>query len=129
MEEVKLSYVIIGYEEPVIYRRYTRPTVLSGEQVIECAEITNRLTGNKPYVVLADTRTQIDLTPEAHKVSVKLQQEIKATAQAVLVNWVGQRLVVNAFMEISKPPYPMKAFTDEKEAIKWLMKQWKKRTN
>ena len=127
MKEVKLSYVTIVYKEPIIYRRYTRSVIMGPKEIIECTEATNKLTNLKPYLAMVDTRVQIDLTPEGHKTSIELQQKIKTVAQAVLVNRVGERLVVKAFTEVSKPPYPMEVFTDEDKAVAWLMKQWEAR--
>lgn len=127
MKEIKLSYVTIVYKEPIIYRWYTKPVIMGPKEILECTEATNKLTDHKPYVALVDTRIQIDLTPEGHKISIELQQKIKAVAQAVLVNRVGERLVVKAFTEVSKPPYPIEVFTEEDKAIAWLMKQWEAR--
>lgn len=128
MEEIKLSYVTITYKEPIIYRRYTKSVLMGAKEIIECTEATNKLTNLKPYVAMVDTRIQIDLTPDGHKISIELQKNIKAVAQAVLVNRVGERLVVKAFTEVSKPPYPMEVFTEEDKAIEWLMKQWASRS-
>ncbi len=127
MKEVKLSYVTITYKAPIVYRRYTKSIVMGPEEILECTKITNDLTGLKPYLALVDTRIQILLTPEGHKISAELQQKIKSVAQAVLVRSLGERLVIKAFIEASKPSYPINAFTDENEAVVWLMKQWKER--
>jgi hypothetical protein len=127
MKEIKLSYVTIVYKEPIIYRRYTKSVIMGPEEILECTEATNNLTNLKPYLALVDTRIQINLTPEGHKISIELQQKIKTVAQAVLVNGVGERLVVKAFTAVSKPPYPMEVFTDEDKAVEWLMKQWEAR--
>lgn len=127
MEEIKLSYVTIEYKEPIVYRRYTKSVVMGPQEILECTEATNKLTNFKPYLAMVDTRIQINLTPAGHKISEELQKKIKAVAQAVLVNSVGERLVVKAFTEVSKPPYPIEVFTDEVKAVAWLMKQWEAR--
>ncbi len=127
MKEVKLEYVIISYKAPIIYRRYTKSIIMGPKEILECTEITNDFTNLKPYLAFVDTRIQINLTSEGHRISIELQKKIKAVAQAVLVNRVGERLVVKAFTEVSKPPYPMEVFTEEDKAVEWLMKQWETR--
>lgn len=39
---------------------------------------------------------------------------------AVVINSSLSRIIANLFMKFSKPPFPVKLFTDEDKAIEWL---------
>lgn len=41
-------------------------------------------------------------------------------AEAILVNNAGIRLLANFYQKMNKPPVPVKVFTDEEKAIKWV---------
>ena len=45
------------------------------------------------------------------------------TASALLVESALSRMIGNIFLTINKPDVPVKLFTNEQEAKKWLMEQ------
>jgi len=56
---------------------------------------------------------------EFHASSAKLIEIRKA--EAILVNNLGLRMLANFYNKINKPSNPVKVFTDEASAIKWMV--------
>lgn len=127
MDKVDFGYVTIEYQEPILYRRYTKSVVLDSKEIEESIIATEKLSNHKPYLALVDTRVLVDITPEGRKTGKDIQHSENVIALAVLVKWLGQRLTVKVVADLDKPPYPMEVFTDEDKAIKWLLEQKQKR--
>lgn len=121
MSEIKLAFATLTYKEPIVFIKYKDNTRLDTEKVAEILRTCNTLSGNKPFLILADITNTVDSTSEADKASADKINTANLIASAALVKLLGQRLASNAFLEVNKPPYPMRVFTDKDEAIKWLL--------
>ena len=126
MKEVKLSFATLTYKEPIIFIKYRDNVKLDTKEIHELMDGCNTLSGNKPYLLLVDITNFVDITPEGSAASVDKKITGNIIASAPLVKKLGQRLMSNVFLEVSRPPYPMRVFNDEKKAIKWLLEQHKK---
>lgn len=118
MHEIKLDYLTIEYKEPIVYHHYTRSVVIDRQKIQEINDADEKLTQGKPYLLLSDARAQIEITPEGNEAVMWTGNII---ANAVVVKWLAQRLVAKVFSEFNKPPHPFAIFTDEAEAVKWLL--------
>lgn len=79
-----------------------------------------KLTDNKKAPILVDVRESFYLlTKEAEEMAAKEEHKL---AEAILVSALHQRLIGTFFLKLShqKNKHPVKMFTSEKEAIKWL---------
>ena len=63
------------------------------------------------------------LSNEARTYASGEESNVVIAADAILVRDFGHQLSANAFMRHNKPPRPIKLFTDEKNALKWLLEQ------
>ena len=130
MTEIKLDYLTITYEEPILYHRYTKSKMIGAGEIRAILDADFKLTQGKPYVLLSDTRSQIELRPDAYEeygMAEADKRTANIVANAVIVKWLAQRLVANVFSEVNKPPHPLEIFTDEEAAVKWLKEEWQKR--
>jgi len=121
MNKVELPYMTIEYIEPVVYNRYTKDVVLDAEKVRDIGDAVERVSQGKYFLLLSDIRKQIDIPPEAHKIIKEELPKRKIIANAVVVRWLAQRLITNVYSLLVKPKHPLKVFTDEQEAMKWLL--------
>lgn len=126
MKERVLSFATLTYKEPIIFIKYRENVKLDVKEIEEMMAACNTLSGNKPYLLLANITNFVDITPEGNAASVDKKITGNIIASAPLVKKLGQRLMSNVFLEVNKPPYPMRVFNDEKKAVKWLLEQQKK---
>ncbi len=125
MKEIKTKTATFSLDK----RGFLKITFLDNHEDIDEAEVlehikaADTITGNKKMAVLADIRLGI------HNADYKAKEMIAAykmkKAEAVIINSLPQRIVVNFYLKISNKinnKFPVKLFTNEKEAIRWLMK-------
>ena len=126
MNDIQLRYASVEYKEPIVYLRFKNDVVLGAKEVLEIGEAGDKLCNHKPRLILTDARVPVDITKQGREVSSIPENYANVIANAVVVKWLAQRLIANVFMEVNKPPYPMRVFTDEKKAVNWLLEQQKK---
>ena len=92
------------------------------EHAEELTEALGSVTGGRRAPVLADIRKigtrAADRETRRHLASAEGARY--TVALAVLVNSNMTRLMANFFFRFNAPPYAMRVFIDEKEALKWL---------
>lgn len=120
-EEITLPYVTITYIHPVVYFKYKENVELGFPEVEELIKYAERLSGNKPYVTLADVRDGISITNEGKRVvaDIKNMPLFRGTA-AVVKNDIYQ-LAANFLSLFNRPGYPFRAFTSKERAVEWLL--------
>ncbi|GIV41350.1 MAG: hypothetical protein KatS3mg034_0660 [Vicingaceae bacterium] len=76
----------------------------------------------KKRLFILDVRVNYSyVDPEARRYMAKSEPVNQLRhAQAILSNSLGARLMMNFYMKIDKPPVPMKLFSNEDAAKKWL---------
>lgn len=77
-------------------------------------------TKKKKHPVIVDIRQVKNLTRDARNYFSGEEAHKYVTALAILVGSPVSRILGNFFMGMNKPLYPVKLFTDEEKAIKWL---------
>ena len=121
MSKVDLEFVSIEYREPIVYLRFKENVTLYGKEVKAIGEACKKVTNGNKYLALTDIETPLDITPEGRKASAEGKNGKNIIANAILVRRLGQRLIANVYEEVNKPPFPIKVFTEEAEAEKWLL--------
>jgi hypothetical protein len=91
-------------------------TVKDAEEVVT---VTANLSNGKPCPVLVSMGQIKSITGEARNY---LQNNTEATAVAFLVTSLVSRLVGNLLLGLSKTVIPVKMFSCEKDALRWLRK-------
>ena len=89
-------------------------------EVRELTAIAEKLSGNKPYFVFTDARTNPNVTQEGRRVAADQNEAPLNRGAAVLVNDNMMKLAINFFYGFKKPLYPFRAFTDKEKAFAWL---------
>lgn len=62
-------------------------------------------------------------TIEAIQYFSGVESENVSIADAVIINSLGQRILLNFLIKLIKGRWPIKAFADKDEALKWLIQQ------
>ena len=88
---------------------------LSGAQ--ENMAVVSRLTQGEKIPMFLDLRSGKSITREARNYYVA---QSTISALAMRVNSHLSMMIANIFIGFSTPTYPVKLFTSESEAIKWL---------
>lgn len=91
------------------------------EEAKRHVEAANKLTKSQKSLVLVDARQLMhELTEEAKKY---ISQSPNKIAEAILVKKLHQRIVANFYFKVANTfgTHPKKVFTDETEAINWLL--------
>lgn len=121
-KEIVLEYATLRYEEPIIHITFKENIELGFPETRELIFNSEKLSNNKPYFVLSDVRTNVQVTPEGKRVAANANEAILNRGCAILLNSNMLKLGINFFNEFNTPSFPFRAFTDKQEAIDWLLK-------
>lgn len=86
------------------------------EQIEAIKSINDGL--KRPF--LADARKLKKVEKEAREFYASAATGDVCEAVAIMAETRVSKVLINFFMKINKPAYPMRMFTDEEEAIEWL---------
>jgi len=89
------------------------------EEAKKTMEELRKITGGKKVCLLSDSTDSTPLNKEMRDYAAKVIPEI-AKAIAVISRSAVGKMVANLFFSIKKQPYPVKMFSDEREAKEWL---------
>ncbi len=76
--------------------------------------------GYRKYAVIVDTRAHVQTSKEAREYYADSEYNKYRVADALLVNSLAMKLVVNFFMRFHKPEIPTKMFDNLESARTWL---------
>lgn len=104
---------------------FSREKLLEGadmdvEDVQENVKIRLQLSPGTPHPALIDIRGMHGITKEAREYGTDKLMTDSTTALALVIDNLSERLIGNFFMSFTRPPYPTRLFTSDKEAAKWL---------
>jgi len=89
------------------------------ENIAGNVELVKQITGNKPVPVLI----YLSASPVPDKAARKFSTEqlpVIYSAMAMVSKPGLSKFIMNILFSLKAPPIPMKSFTDDKEAKKWL---------
>lgn len=81
------------------------------------------LTGNRRLPMLLDTRASRGLDRDARVYYVRPEAAQSLAALAMLIDSQIGRIFGNFFMSVNQPPFPLRLFTNESDALAWLKGQ------
>lgn len=121
METLEKKNCVFYIDEDRIYHNDMREgAMLSAEDIDDFLTAFDELCGEKKFVVLTDLR-KIKSVDKAFRDAMGHNRNSKYVgAVALLVASPVSRIVAQFFLSINKPFYPMKVFSNEKQAIHWL---------
>ena len=119
-EETLLQTVWLGFDKDKILRM----KILEGTRIdLTLAKIINenirRHAAGGKIAVMIDARANYSWDKDAQKYMAENSECRLATA--VITNNPITRILSNTYVKIFKPSYPVKLFSEEKEAVEWLL--------
>lgn len=92
------------------------------EDILKINETNRSIAQGKKYTLLISSEAFATITREARELSASDQFIESTLAKAILVDSLGQKLVVNFYLSINKPKIKTRMFSnsDRDSAIKWL---------
>ena len=120
-KSIELEYVTIHYDQPIIHLVFKEGAELGFPEMRELTSYAEKLSDNRPYMVLSDVRAKVSVTPEGKRIAADIKNAPLNRGSAVLVSNNMFKIAVNFFTDFKKPVFPYKAFTDKQKAITWLL--------
>lgn len=104
---------------------FLRMKVLEGVQITvdnlkEDLSVNKELTGGKKTCVLYDARPDFLITVQAREYLQTEAFNADRLATAVITNKLGVRIMVNFMTRVKKTVTPLRVFSNEETALKWL---------
>ena len=81
------------------------------------------MTQGKKFVVLIDARAEVVVSRESREWGSTEEGQKNLIAQAIVVNTLANRIVGNFIIKFHKPIAKTALFTDERNALAWLIEQ------
>jgi hypothetical protein len=108
------------YDEPIVHIIFHKNAELGFPEIKELTVQSEKLSGNRPYLVLSDVRESMEVTPQGRKLAAEAHFAPLCRGSAVIVKNQLMQLATNFFVNLRKPNYPFRAFVDRESALKWL---------
>lgn len=122
-----MPFATLVYRDPIIYIYFEKGIRIDSRGLADIREARKKLSGNKPHPTMSVLNEIVDFTPEARAIAADPEAEPGITALAVVIKWLGQRLITDVYKKIDQPVYPTETFSDEEKAAKWLLEHHDKR--
>jgi hypothetical protein len=100
--------------------RFDEGAGIEAADIDEITEAMGLLFGADLHGNLIDVRRMLYLSPEARSRSAA-QNKASVTGIAVLTESTLQKTMANLYLTVSRPQLPTRLFTDEDEALGWLI--------
>jgi hypothetical protein len=108
-------------DDDLMHVEYRAGTTMTVERVREQLAAAVALAGERPMRVLADLRGRVSSADRAVRAELGGPESAARTiAVAMLVDSELARAMVNFFMSVTRPPFPIRMFTSEHDALAWL---------
>lgn len=105
----------------IIYIKIDDDVEVDLEDSKEHYEIVKKIFNRVPGYVITESGTNSTVTKEVREFVQSIP--VVSKAEAVVVNSLAQRLVINFMIKFHKPGKKIKVFNNVKAAVEWLKKQ------
>ncbi|MDF2437978.1 MAG: hypothetical protein K0Q95_2354 [Bacteroidota bacterium] len=95
-------------------------TVISREQTLRQMNEVKRLTGNKKLCMILETNSNSKPPQKEDRDFLSEQLSLITKAMAIISSSPLSRMIANLFFGLKPPEYPVKFFSNEKEAQAWI---------
>src|ERR1700722_880623 len=118
---MELEYVKMCYKAPIIHMTFSDGAELGIPEIRDLITYSETLSERKPYVILSDVRVTMDVTHEGRRLAANAKFAPFHRGTAVLVPNTLYQYAATLFSKFDKPEFPYRVFTNEKEAMNWLL--------
>ena len=119
MKSKETEYVNMTIKDGILYFSYKEINNLGLEIAKKCVQDRIEFSNNTSYPCLVDSVRIKNVSREARDYFANEGNEL-ITASALMVKSHIFKMIVNFFINVSKPKNPTKMFTDKQQAINWL---------
>ncbi len=120
-DKIALSCADVWMGEDGILRLIYHPNAkVTVKEAIEIGEAISHTSRGRMHPVYGDMRGLKSMTREARGY-FSSQELTQWTSAAATYDSLISKVIVDFYLKLNKPPYPMKYFTSEESAIEWLM--------
>ena len=116
----KNSIAEMWIEDDILYVRHNQNVVITKEVAIDMVKERLLICENTTYPMFFDTRGIKYATKEAREYTKGGEGMRCINAGGFLVNNAVLEILVNYYLKFNRPKVPVKLFTDETKALKWL---------
>jgi len=108
-------------EHGIFHKKVIENCHLDLETLKESVKATEELTKGKRVLMLYDARAHFTLTEDAMDYAQKDIFNKKRIATAIISNKLAIKITVDYMVKIMKTTIPIKVFSNQEEAIEWLL--------
>ncbi|EJF54581.1 hypothetical protein SapgrDRAFT_2932 [Saprospira grandis DSM 2844] len=105
----------------ILVQRLGQGAYLEAEDSLEWIEAAYQIRGSQPLYFLADMRGLRGQSKEARRISGERDPRLNIAAGAGLINNGASKILGNFMLSLNKISHPIRLFTNEREAVKWLL--------
>jgi len=108
----------------VVYFRPEADDIYTDKDLMAILDLAEEVAGDHPLLLLMMVNEfEFLMTKEARELfNTYAKAESIIRAEAVLVGSAASRIMYNLLTLLHRPKFPFKAFTQEEEAVEWLLK-------
>lgn len=105
----------------IVYVLFKDDCVLDVDLQFRLLDSYNAITEGRltPFIFLA--AQNVTITKEARDNATSLESISPLGASAAIVTNLAYKLIANFYMRLNKPKRPFKTFSNEEEAVEWLL--------
>jgi hypothetical protein len=122
LETIEVKTATITWRSDGILKIVIKPKAhITLEDSKEMFEILKRFTkGTKDMLVMSIAGAESTNDPEVRDFSASEECSRYTKGEAIVLQSLAHKLIINFILKFYKPNRPMKMFIDEEEAVKWL---------
>lgn len=117
---IKTRNADVWVENDILYCKLHHNTEVTLRDARKMVQIAKNINHQRKLPVLADLTEARSMSRDARKYFSSSEAEKYAVALALITDSVVGSVIGNFFLRINNPPYPVRLFSEEKAAIKWL---------
>ena len=122
MNKVKTRTAEIWKDDKgIIWLQVLEGAAIDKEDAADNLLVVKNLSDNKPVLRILDSRNKWNISNEAKEYTETAFKHTNTVAYAVLVNSFTDKILRNFILNFNRPDMPVKTFTNETEAITWLL--------
>ncbi|WP_037350404.1 DUF7793 family protein [Saprospira grandis] len=119
--QLKKSLLYMDEQTGILVQRLGQGAYLEAEDSLEWIEAAYQIRGSQPLYFLADMRGLRGQSKEARRISGERDPRLNIAAGAGLINNGASKILGNFMLSLNKISHPIRLFTNEREAVKWLL--------
>jgi hypothetical protein len=120
MEVIKDEYFDLWLEDGIVRYRYHQGIIIDMDMAEKLVYCRLKMTAGKTYPGFVDAREVVYAYNGAKKYLASDIGFTGTSAVAILVKSHVQRVIANTFIRLKPAKIPVKLFTEEEKALKWL---------